>query len=73
MKRVRNILSAVRERRLRPGPSIASGSTVGGGEFYVQGVLGHYGGPGLTLMDFIVLASVIVVAALWVEVLRSLM
>jgi hypothetical protein len=73
VKRVRHVFSILRHRRRPAAHAVASGGSVGGGGFYVQGVLGHYGGPNLTLTDLVVLASVMAGAALGVEILRRVL
>jgi hypothetical protein len=73
VKLLRYLSAIVRGRRRPPAHVVASGGSVGGGGFYVQGVLGRYGGPSLTLLDFVVLASVMVIAALGVEILRRVL
>jgi hypothetical protein len=73
MNLVRWISSIVRKRRLQgAGRAAAPGGTVGGGGLYVQYYVGHYHGPDLTLMDFVLLAGVVALAALAVEILGRL-
>jgi hypothetical protein len=72
MKLVRCISSAVRKRRQRTGPAFVPAGGVGGGGLYVQYYVGHYHGPNLTLLDFVILAAVVGLAALAVEILGRL-